>query len=124
MFGLGVPELIFILLLALLIFGPKKLPEIGRTLGKGMSEFRRASNELTRTLNAELALDENPAPPVVRANPQMEALREPRTPQIAAVPSIAPVTVDVAPEPSAPFDTQAAALDPNDPIDPKPIEPA
>ena len=55
MFGLGVPEMIFILLLALLIFGPKKLPEIGRTLGKGMSEFRKASNELTRSINAELS---------------------------------------------------------------------
>jgi sec-independent protein translocase protein TatA len=78
MFGLGVPELIFIFLLALLIFGPKKLPEIGRTLGKGMSEFRKASNELTRSLNTELALDETPEPPAVRTN-RMEALRTPRT---------------------------------------------
>ena len=79
MFGLGVPELIFIFLLALLIFGPKRLPEIGRTLGKGMSEFRKASNELTRSLNTELSLDETPEPPVVRAN-RMEALRAPRVP--------------------------------------------
>ena len=49
MFNLGVPELIFILVLALLIFGPKRLPEIGRTLGKGMAEFRKASNELKRS---------------------------------------------------------------------------
>lgn len=59
MFGpLGVPELIFILVLALLIFGPKKLPEIGRTLGKGLGEFRRASEDLKRSFNAEMALDE------------------------------------------------------------------
>jgi sec-independent protein translocase protein TatA len=57
--SLGLPEIIFILLLALLIFGPKRLPEIGRTLGKGMSEFRKASNDLKRTINAELALDED-----------------------------------------------------------------
>ena len=54
MFGpLGVPEILFLLVLALLIFGPRKLPEIGRTLGRGMAEFRKASNELRRTLNAE-----------------------------------------------------------------------
>jgi len=59
MFGpLGVPELLFILALALLIFGPRKLPEIGRTLGRGMSEFRKASNELRRTLNAEVVREE------------------------------------------------------------------
>src|SRR4051812_22184438 len=54
MFGIGGPELIFILVLALLIFGPKKLPQIGRTLGKGMSEFRKASTELQRAINSEL----------------------------------------------------------------------
>ncbi|HVR98874.1 MAG TPA: twin-arginine translocase TatA/TatE family subunit [Thermoanaerobaculia bacterium] len=67
MFGpLGVPELLFILVLALLIFGPKRLPEVGRTLGRGMSEFRKASNELKRTVNAELALEEEPTPPALR----------------------------------------------------------
>jgi TatA/E family protein of Tat protein translocase len=59
MFGpLGFPELIFILVLALLIFGPKKLPEIGRTLGKGLAEFRRATDDLKRTINTEVALEE------------------------------------------------------------------
>jgi sec-independent protein translocase protein TatA len=81
-FGLGVPEVIFILVLALLIFGPKRLPEIGRTLGRGMSEFRKASNDLKRTINVELALDEQPAPPVhsYRPSPQLDALRTPRSP--------------------------------------------
>lgn len=62
MFGLGVPELLFILLLALLIFGPKRLPDIGRTLGKGMAEFRRASTELQRSINTELVEPEPPRP--------------------------------------------------------------
>ena len=52
------PELIFILVLALLIFGPKRLPEVGRTLGKGLSEFRRASNELKRSIETELNEEE------------------------------------------------------------------
>jgi TatA/E family protein of Tat protein translocase len=60
--SLGLPEIIFIFLIALLIFGPKKLPELGRTLGKGMAEFRRATDELKRSINTELALDETPAP--------------------------------------------------------------
>ena len=59
----GVPELLLILVLALLIFGPKKLPEIGRAVGKGLGEFRRASNELKRSLDAELALEEESARP-------------------------------------------------------------
>jgi len=59
MFGpLGVPELIFILVLALLIFGPRKLPQIGRTVGKGLAEFRKASNDLKRTINAEMIEEE------------------------------------------------------------------
>ncbi len=72
MFGIGPMELVVIVVVALLIFGPQRLPEFARTLGKGLAEFRRASNELRQTL----ALDElqndlrktinqpgNPAPP-------------------------------------------------------------
>jgi len=51
---LGVPEMIFIFVLALLILGPKKLPELGRSIGKGMAEFRRASNELRATFEREM----------------------------------------------------------------------
>ncbi len=55
---LGMPELILIMVLALLIFGPRKLPEVGRTIGKGMAEFRKASNDLKRTIQTEIDLDE------------------------------------------------------------------
>jgi len=59
MFGsLGLPELIMIFVLALLLFGPRKLPEIGKSLGKAMGEFRRASNDLKRSLEEEVAADE------------------------------------------------------------------
>ena len=53
------PEILFILVLALLIFGPKKLPEIGRTLGRGLGEFRRATNDLKRTFDADIRALEN-----------------------------------------------------------------
>lgn len=51
---LGIQEMVFIFVFALLIFGPKKLPELGRTFGKGMAEFRRASNELKSTFQREM----------------------------------------------------------------------
>ena len=51
---LGVPEMIFIFLLALVLFGPKKLPELGRTMGKALTEFRRASTELKSSFEREM----------------------------------------------------------------------
>ena len=51
---LGTPEMIFIFILALVLFGPKKLPEIGRTVGKALTEFRRASSELKATFDREI----------------------------------------------------------------------
>src|SRR5581483_11758298 len=55
MFGtLGTQEMLFIFILALLLFGPKKLPEIGRTVGKALTEFRRASSDLKATFDREM----------------------------------------------------------------------
>jgi TatA/E family protein of Tat protein translocase len=66
-------EIVFIMVLALLIFGPRRLPEVGRTVGKALGEFRRATNDLKRSVNAELALEEErplprrPGPPPTSA---------------------------------------------------------
>ena len=82
---LGFPELIIIFVVALLVFGPRKLPELGRSLGKGLSEFKRASNDLRQTLDDEIRDEERrtalttppsvPAattPPVVSASEAIE----------------------------------------------------
>ena len=59
MFGtLGMPELILIFVVALLLFGPRKMPQIGRSIGRAMGEFRRASNEFKRTIEDEVAADD------------------------------------------------------------------
>jgi len=55
MFSLGWQETVFIFVLALLIFGPKKLPELGKTIGKALTEFRRASSELKSTFDREMS---------------------------------------------------------------------
>lgn len=52
--NLGFPEMIFLFLLALIIFGPKKLPEIGRQVGKALNEFKRASNEFKAQIEHEI----------------------------------------------------------------------
>ena len=59
MFGsLGVPELLLIMVVALIVFGPRKLPEIGRTLGKALAEFRKATDDLKNTIEREVRVEE------------------------------------------------------------------
>jgi len=86
MFGsIGMPELIIIFVIALIIFGPRKLPELGRSLGRSLSEFKRASNELRQTLDEEIRLEEQKPPaadsrstaPAPDARPSEAVPREP-----------------------------------------------
>lgn len=80
--SLGFAEIAFIMVLALLIFGPKRLPEAGKMVGRAMGEFRRASNELRRTFNAELSVEEEER----KAGPRRLADTVPETAE-AAVPA-------------------------------------
>ncbi len=52
--SIGMPELILIFVIALIVFGPKKLPEIGKSLGKGLAEFKRASEDLKQNIQREV----------------------------------------------------------------------
>lgn len=77
MFGIGPMELAVVLVVALLVMGPKKLPELARSLGRGMAEFRRASNDLKRSI--DLDLDSHKIEPPAGAN-QAGASMEPDSP--------------------------------------------
>ena len=76
MFGIGMQELAIIFVVALLIFGPKRLPELARTLGKGLAEFRRASTDLRQSFNLEMDA-QPPSPATAEKDPRSE--REPAT---------------------------------------------
>ncbi len=70
MFGIGMPELIVIFIVALLVFGPKKLPDLGKALGRGLAEFKRASEELKEGLTTDFRLEDEEKPPKQATPPQ------------------------------------------------------
>jgi sec-independent protein translocase protein TatA len=97
--SLGLPEILFILVLALLLFGPRRLPEIGRTIGKGLSEFRRATNDLKRSIESEIELEQPPRRP---------APVPPTAASLRGIPSPVPPAEPLAGLPAAPEEPLAA----------------
>lgn len=74
MFGIGFPELILILIIGLVVFGPGKLPEIGRAVGKGLQEFKKATSELSNSVNNTTNNASITPTPPNPANPEQPAV--------------------------------------------------
>jgi sec-independent protein translocase protein TatA len=87
--SIGMPELIVIFVIALIIFGPRRLPELGKSLGKSINEFKKASNDLRNSLEEEIRLEEQKPPTQAQA------------PRPAPAPAPAPVVNDVEPPAAA-----------------------
>ncbi|HEY8271929.1 MAG TPA: twin-arginine translocase TatA/TatE family subunit [Pseudobdellovibrionaceae bacterium] len=79
MFGLSLTEIVFLAILALIVIGPKQLPEVARTLGRMLNELRRASSSLTNELRQHVKIDSLPIdevkapPPVPSATPETKS---------------------------------------------------
>ena len=126
MFGIGLPELMVILVVALLVFGPTKLPELARSLGRGLAEFRRASSDLRQSFadaTEEPRIDR--PPPRAPGSPDGEAASEPGASQLeevgggpppaAGTPEAAARTSSEVPEPADPAEPSEARETGTDP---------
>jgi TatA/E family protein of Tat protein translocase len=106
--NLGMPEMIFIFLLALIIFGPKKLPEIGRQIGRALNEFKRASNEFKAQIETEInKLEVEDRQTIL---PPAEPVKGTLPVSSEAVPSPTPLAAEI-PEPSRETNLLAKAPD-------------
>ena len=100
--NIGAPELIVILVIALLILGPGKLPEVGASLGKSIREFRKASTDVQDAVKVDVDTSPLPAPAPAAAAPAVAAAVVAATPVVAAAPAeVAPAEAAPAPADSS-----------------------
>jgi len=109
--NIGMQELIIIFVIALIIFGPRKLPELGKSLGKSIAEFKRASNELKNTLEDEIRADDQK---------QTKAAGWAPTPAQAPAPAQVPTSTVPEPAPLQPAAAPAEAVAATEPAAPTP----
>lgn len=133
MFGtLGGPEVILILVVALIVFGPRRLPEIGKSMGKMLAEFRKASNDFKRTIEDELEAEKSresqtPSPPAQETTPPVSDVGATDAAPAEAAPAPVPeaaVVSEVAAAPAPTFDGADASGTPeSEPQLERPAEP-
>jgi TatA/E family protein of Tat protein translocase len=120
MFGsIGMPELILIFIVALLVFGPKKLPELGKSLGRGLAEFKRASDDLKKTIEDEIEQGKHEAESVKKQVAEVRSTLDPTAPSPAPAQGSSPQ--EAAPQEAAP---QGSAPQGSVPRADSPIRPA
>jgi sec-independent protein translocase protein TatA len=86
MFDIGLQELVLIFVIALIVFGPKNLPQLGRSLGRAMREFRRASDEFRSTIETNLKINEPDPVPEPAAQPAQAEAAAPAATAVEALP--------------------------------------
>ena len=115
MFGIGMQEIVLICVIALIVVGPKKMPELARALGKGYGEFRRAFDEMKRNVETDFQTDEirrslldlPPRPTPVAYQPE-SLLTQPPAAADENAPLPYPPVMDAAPPPPEPADASPA----------------
>src|SRR5689334_985561 len=116
MFGtLGGPEVILILVVALIVFGPRRLPEIGKSMGKMLAEFRKASNDFKRTIEDELEAEKarETAPPPVVDTPPPAVVETTSPPPVVETPAASAAVIPPAAAPPIPTAESAPAETPH-----------
>lgn len=125
--SLGATELLFILAIALIFFGPRKLPQLARSMGKGLTEFRRASDDFKRTWEREVALEVGPA----KGHPLFDNQTIPDRYDASGdhventddVPQLEPASTEfVVPREASPYATSEATAEPSTEPVPVPVE--
>lgn len=124
MFGIGMQEIALICVIALIVVGPKKLPEVARALGKGYGEFRRAFDEMRRSVETDLKTEEirrslldlppPPPPPAATPSPRAESPLTAPPPAPARDPFPYPDKMDASPPPPEAETAHPAVKDPEE----------
>ncbi len=101
--SIGMPELILIFVVALLVFGPKKLPELGKSLGRGLAEFKKASEDLKKTIEDEIEQGKQEAASVKQQVNEVRASVQAAVPVVSTPPAAAAEATVPRTEPQPPI---------------------